>query len=311
MTIKDHGIISMDHKNLVNSYLKRGNPTTSEQTFMSLYAWRKGRPLKVVEADGSLLFLFKHEEYTTIFGPPHGEIKMQDAINAAKKVTGANVIAFERIPEQNEPLLKIDNTHIDEDRPNADYVYLKDDLLNLPGNRYHAKKNLVTQCVSSYDCKYEEISKQNIIEIRDFFERWCNDVDCGRSPGLCHEYVALTDIFENYWKFDLFGGALRIDGRVEAFTMGERLNHNTAVVHFEKATKKFRGSYQLINNWFVKNHLNTFEFINREQDMNIEGLRKAKMSYYPHHMAKKHTIYLDKSNIPPIKTLDELRCEEE
>jgi len=310
MAIKDHGIISIDHKELVDSYLEKAAPTTSEQTFASLYAWRKGRPLKVIEVDGSLLFLFKHDDYTTVFGPPLGKIDMSKIMGAIRKIADTDIVAFERIPEKNRPQFIDKMAHVDPDRSNADYVYLREDLSNLSGNKYHSKKNLLTQCMSNYDCKYETISRQNMTQLRDFFERWCEENNCGRSSGLCHEYVAITDIFENYQSFDLLGAAIRIDGNIEGFTIGERLNHNTAVVHFEKANKNFKGSYQLINNWFVKNHLKDFEYINREQDMNIEGLRKAKMSYYPHHMTEKYTVYLDKNNKPSLKTLDELRCEE-
>jgi hypothetical protein len=83
-------------------------------------------------------------------------------------------------------------------------------------------------------------------------------------------------------------------GRIEAFSIAERLNPTTAVVHFEKANPEWRGMYQLINQWFCRNELLGFEFVNREQDLGIEGLRKAKESYHPHHLVKKFAVEEDR-----------------
>ena len=88
----------------------------------------------------------------------------------------------------------------------------------------------------------------------------------------------------------MIGGAVVVDGRIEAFAIGERLNPATAVVHFEKANPEMRGMYQLINQWFVRNELSDYMYVNREQDLGIEGLRKAKESYHPHHMVRKFTV---------------------
>jgi hypothetical protein len=86
---------------------------------------------------------------------------------------------------------------------------------------------------------------------------------------------------------NVFGGAIYVDGCLEAFALGEKLNENTAVVHFEKANPEIRGLYQLINQWFCKNVLQGFTYVNREQDLGSEGLRRAKISYRPHHMVEK------------------------
>jgi hypothetical protein len=88
----------------------------------------------------------------------------------------------------------------------------------------------------------------------------------------------------------LTGGAVVVEGRIEAFAIGERLNLAAAVVHFEKANPELRGMYQLINQWFCRNELAEYSFVNREQDLGIEGLRKAKESYCPHHMVRKFIV---------------------
>ena len=100
---------------------------------------------------------------------------------------------------------------------------------------------------------------------------------------------ALREGLDHFEDFGLICGAVRVEGRIEAFSFGEALNENTAVVHFEKAMSGFPGLYQVINHWFCRYGLVEFEFVNREQDLGVPGLRQAKQSYHPHHMVEKFT----------------------
>ena len=88
------------------------------------------------------------------------------------------------------------------------------------------------------------------------------------------------------------GGVIEIDGKVEAFALGEQLNPQTAVIHVEKANPQFDGLYQLINQEFCTHEWESVDYINREQDCGEEGLRKAKLSYHPHHLVNKYTVQL-------------------
>jgi hypothetical protein len=90
----------------------------------------------------------------------------------------------------------------------------------------------------------------------------------------------------------LKGGAILIDGKVEAFTLGEPLNQNTVVIHIEKANPTYEGIYPLLNQAFLENEWSGYTYINREQDLGEEGLRKSKESYFPHHMVNKYIIRL-------------------
>jgi len=119
---------------------------------------------------------------------------------------------------------------------------------------------------------------------------WCKAHDCGRTPGLCQEYLAINELFKHGDDFEIYGGAVKIDGVVQAYASGSRLNSNTAAVHFEKAMPEFRGLYQLINQWVCQHEFDAFEFINREQDVGIESLRKAKESYFPDRMISKYIV---------------------
>jgi hypothetical protein len=110
--------------------------------------------------------------------------------------------------------------------------------------------------------------------------------------GLEAENAAIKAVFDKFEYLGVFGGAVYIDDKVEAFTLAEPLNDETAVVHFEKANSGIEGLYQVINQWFCQRALRGFRFVNREQDLGVSGLRKAKQSYHPHHMVEKNIVYL-------------------
>ena len=107
--------------------------------------------------------------------------------------------------------------------------------------------------------------------------------------GIDAERKVLELIFNNYDQFGFLGGVLRVNGEVVAFTFGEELNRNTFVTHFEKAFSSIRGAYPMINMMFSKNTLTKYEYVNREDDVGSEGLRKAKLSYYPAKLLEKFT----------------------
>jgi hypothetical protein len=100
-------------------------------------------------------------------------------------------------------------------------------------------------------------------------------------------------MFENFKELDLIGGAIRVDGVIQAFAIAEQLSPGVAVCHFEKALPGIQGLGQLINKWFALRGLKDFTFINREQDLGVPGLRQAKKSYHPHHLVEKYTLSVD------------------
>jgi hypothetical protein len=104
--------------------------------------------------------------------------------------------------------------------------------------------------------------------------------------------VAVKTALDNYESLGVVGGTVYVEGKLEAFTLAERLNQDTAVIHFEKANPEIEGLYQVINQWFCQKELGNFKFVNREQDLGIMGLRKAKQSYHPHHMVEKHITHV-------------------
>jgi hypothetical protein len=110
--------------------------------------------------------------------------------------------------------------------------------------------------------------------------------------GLLGEERAIYEALHNMDNLDFKGGVIHINGKVEAFALGEQLNPQTAVIHIEKANPAFDGLYQLINQEFCAHEWKDIPYINREQDLGEEGLRKAKLSYHPHHLVNKYIVTL-------------------
>ena len=295
--------IKLSHKPLFREFLSIFPPDISEHTFANLYAWHSSKPIQIVQTTNALIVAIDRGDYMTILGPPLGPVSLGNAAAILCETAGKPVAAFERIPEQYAKVAKDQGLTVVEDRNNFDYVYRRKDLAELDGRRFHAKRNLIAQCLNDYDCKYEEISAANLSEVIEMMGRWCKNHECGKDKGLCSENLAIGELLNNFGELGAFGAAIRISGKVEAFTIGEGLNSSTAVVHFEKAMGQFKGLYQLINQQFCKNHLANFEYVNREQDLGLDGLRKSKTSYFPDYYVKKYLIYLDPEKEGKLKPI--------
>ncbi len=301
--------LELKHRPLIEDYLQRFPPEISEHTFANLFVWRHSRPIRVLETDGSLILLAGEGSACTIFGPPLGTISLAHALDAARAATPRAVIAIELIPESRRDELRAAGLDPCEDRDNFDYVYRREDLAFLHGRNYHNKRNLIAQALADYDCTYESITHANLPQVIELQHRWCAARRCGETPHLCHEFIATSEALNNFEALGLTGGAVRIGGRLEAYTVAQALTPATAVIHFEKAMLEFKGLYQVINRWCAEHELGTYEYINREQDLGVAGLRQAKESYFPHHMVKKYfaPIGMSREDYLKMRTV-ERRC---
>jgi len=278
-------------KPLVDAALRENPPEVSELTFTNLFCWQAKRQVSVAEREGGLIFLAQEAD-RSFFMPPACTCDVERA--ARDMFEHAHAVGFEpvieRVPEAMSEALARAGFRVEEDRANWDYVYQVSDLASLEGRHYDGKRNFVHQALTNNRCEYRSITSANVRDCLALETSWCNLRHCELDPGLEAEQRAIASCFEHWDELVLFGGAVLVESKIQAFAIGERLNQDTAVVHFEKADPELRGMYQLINHWFARNELSGFTYVNREQDLGIEGLRKAKESYHPHHMVRKFTV---------------------
>ena len=178
-------------------------------------------------------------------------------------------------------------------RDRFDYLYNAEDLRSLAGRRYHAKRNYVNRFrLENADWQYEPLSATLARECLQVAETWYGGRDYASDSDLAHEYDAIIESFRHFDELGYLGGAIRVDGKVQAFTIGELMNADTVVVHIEKADPGITGLYPMINQEFCRRLGAAIAYVNREEDMGDAGLRKAKESYYPVQLVEKYELML-------------------
>ena len=174
------------------------------------------------------------------------------------------------------------------DRDYADYLYLRSDLATLSGKRFQPKRNHVNKFKRTYaNYAYTPITPDHIRECLLLEQEWCQANDCDKQEGTGNERRALTYALEHFDELQLTGGILHVEGQIAAFSFGSPINQDTFGVHVEKADTRIEGAYAMINYEFANHVPEQYTYLNREEDLGIEGLRKAKLSYQP-------TIILEK-----------------
>ncbi len=176
--------------------------------------------------------------------------------------------------------------HAEESPDDFDYLYRTEDLATLPGKAYHSKKNHISAFSRAHEWHFEPLSEDNVEDMVRLSEEWCEEKG-GCSHSLRDEQCAIKRILRTPALFSLSGGLIRVEGKAVAFTLGSPINERVFDIHVEKALSAFSGAYAVINREFAKT-LTVYEYLNRENDMGIPGLRRAKESYRPAILLKKY-----------------------
>jgi hypothetical protein len=173
---------------------------------------------------------------------------------------------------------------IAEDRDNFDYLYLRQDLAELAGKKYHKKRNLVNQFVNYYAHEERPLSPELVPQALRVLDRWRED------KGFDGDYAAARESLERFAALDLRGAMYYINGEPAGWCLGEGIaGGRMFAVHFEKALDEYKGIFQYINQSFAASLPESFLHINREQDLGDEGLRQAKLTYRPSGFVRKYT----------------------
>lgn len=180
----------------------------------------------------------------------------------------------------------------------ADYIYRKEDLAELKGNKYSKKRNLIHQFQKEYvntnRISIEPLTPALCSECLEFLEEWCKEHGCDKETqnDLACEKAAAINMLKHIGDFDVKGLALRVDGKISAYGIAAHLTPEIGVFHFEKAFASIKGLYQFFDNACARELFNGYAYINKESDMNLEGLGKAKKSYHPTMMIKSYILSL-------------------
>ena len=281
--------IHMNHQEAYSRVLARCPQPTSDYSFVNLWAWADEYGL--IWAWENDMVWIQQTFPVPVYWAPVGDWRRCDW-PAVLSGHFSGPAEFTRVPEKLADLWKEKSGQgrgiFEPLRGHWDYLYACADLVSLKGNRYHKKKNLLNQFLANYSYQYEPLGPELTEKALALQTDWCTWRDCEASDMLSAENRVIEKVLKNWSGLNgLSGGALLIDDRIAAYTIAEMLGSGTLVIHFEKGNPDYKGVYQAINQMFLERFGNPDILVNREQDLDDEGLRKAKLSYHPVDYLKK------------------------
>lgn len=281
-------------KELITSYLMKYPSRSCDRTFANILLWSVHYHVDFALYKNTLIFRDMDADASYAF--PAGEDEnakavIEELMDAAHQ-EGREFSLYEITSENFEKLEEWfpGKFEIEYDRDYADYVYEAEALTTLAGKKLHGKRNHINKFKKMFEGRwsYESLSKENQDECLEMVTKWCEINKCTEDPEKNSELCVAKNSIRMREELELTGGALRVDGKIVALTIGEAVNDDTFVVHIEKAFADVDGAYPMINQQFVQRELyGKYKYINREDDLGIEGLRKAKLSYKPAFLIEK------------------------
>ena len=290
--------VTLDDKPILDSYFKQGEFLNSEFTFTNMFIWQKPYNIRYAQSDGNLCIFSRHGNglesvnMTTMQGDVSATVpkilEYFSQINQAPQIRIFGKDQKERMKE-----LFPDMFRYEKDINSADYVYKTENLINLPGSRYHAKRNHINKFKSLYDFSYKPITPELCKDCRTLFAQW-RETKKDTVSNIDEQLYAVNTLLDNFENLDIKGGCITVDNQLVAFSFGEVLcqKESIVVIHLEHADTNFHGSFPIMNQQFLENQWSDYHFVNREEDMGLEGLRKAKKSYYPAFLTDKYILTL-------------------
>lgn len=301
---------NIEDKEWMDELFACSNLMATDFCFTTLFLWRHTYEITICRykdallarsiTDGEPYYMFPQGRVTYSLLPEVVELLRNDA----KVNFNAPLIMFsvlESTKEQLEFLLP-DKFIFERERETDDYIYRAVDLLTLRGKKLQSKRNHLARFIELPNWCYEPITAANLSECIAMNSEWCELYECEKDDSKQEEANYTKECLERFNELKLVGGLLRLDNKVVAFTVGEMLNHNTFIVHIEKAFSNIKGAYPTISREFLRSQTAVpieytlangepnleitteeigFEYVSREDDAGDENLRRAKMQYNP------------------------------
>jgi hypothetical protein len=289
--------VTLADQELLLPFYRRLNSRSCDDCFSNLYLWKHLEPMEYQIPDGILIL--KSKTPKPFFRFPMGEQeKLPAALDAMASLASEEGVPFKIryvTKEQFDLIEKVcpGKFYFEPTRNYWDYVYETEKLKNLSGRKYHGKKNHINKFLRDYpDWSFEPITDDNVEECFQMGLKWRVLNDCDELYEKRIEMCVALNSLRLLKELHLTGGLLRVNGQVVAYTIGEKVNDDTFVVHIEKALTDVEGAYTVINQQFVEHAMDGIPYVNREDDTGDEGLREAKESYHPVMMVEKGEVTL-------------------
>lgn len=288
--------IELEDMKILKPFLTVADELTCEISFVNLFLWQPLYNNCYCIEDG-IMYLKSCDDNIVTYSLPFGDIK-----TGMQKIIEHTGTPYPEIWAQEGPRFQqfkaIYGKYYDiiESRNNFDYIYDSKDIITLSGKKYHSKRNHISAFTKQYDWHYEDINADNIDKVKRCTEIWYDQNTDRMNEELKTEMQGIALMLDNMEALDIKGGTIVVNDKVVAFTLGSPINQNIYNIHTEKAIEGYDTAYAVINHEFAARNLDTYKYINREDDLGIEGLRKSKLSYKPTIILPKY-ICIKKENI--------------
>lgn len=289
--------IELEDRTLLEPFTNQKGRWLSDMNFSNMFMWRHSREISYTFLQEHLIVQTRYPHQNPFVFYPLGAGDKKPIIESLIQFYKDLSLPLELHSLQSNEVEEIESYfphtfEITQRRDRFDYVYNVEELITLSGRKFHKKKNHLNRFWLTYpQTQYESFSNANLTEVLKVNNMW---FEAGNSEdkGLYFENLGINDALSHFDKLSLRGGLLRCDGEIIAFSFGEEIDDDLALIHIEKANIAFSGAYQAINQALLKNEFSNHRYVNREEDLGIEGLRKAKLSYQPSFLLEKYDARL-------------------
>ncbi len=269
---------------------------TCENLYLNALIWNDVYQYEFAYFDEETIIIRLFENGGFIYLLPLGK-SFYDALNAIIKLLGENDHLTASDGKRLEKLKEFlgEKINLIPSEENFDYIYSTEDLAYLQGKKYHQKRNHISAFTRKFNWRYETLTDDNINDVFKVATAWVKERADSGDEDILIELDSIKEILPHHKKLDIIGGVLYVDEEPVAFAFGSPINDKIFDVTTEKALSDYPGAYSVINNEFAKHEmLGSFEMLNREDDLGIEGLRRAKRSYNPIILLKKYLVEIKK-----------------
>ncbi|MGB5824216.1 MAG: phosphatidylglycerol lysyltransferase domain-containing protein [Proteocatella sp.] len=294
--VQDFKQIVSDSLEEMRPYFQKVNYEACEYNFITLYMWQTVYDFHYITKENYMVVFGRSDEGLFAIQPICENKYMHEALEYIKSIFEIydSKMVIKAVTEPVREYLQgnyPEKFEYETNRDDYDYIYEAESLRTLGGRKMHSKKNHFNGFLKEYGDRYvyKAIDKSEFDECLRLADKWAFSRE--KDKNLIGENLAIKKVLKNSAKFKCLKiGGIYIDNELEAFTFGDHINEELAVIHIEKANPDLRGVYSAINKLFLQNEFPDVKYVNREDDLGIEGLRQAKLSYKPFKLVEKYTV---------------------
>lgn len=279
--------VEIESRDAIHAFFQRNPYRNCDFSFSNIFCWKHRYNTTYCIDNGFLFFRFQTSSKRAGYMMPLGDGDLKQALDILLRDAHERNDVFFLFAITPEMFEKIDEAFPDRfvyqsDRDWSEYIYDSQDLISLKGKKFQSKRNHINKFKRSYTYEYLPITRDIIPDCLALYRRWCRENGgCEEDISLAEERIATEKAFSHFEQLELKGGALRIDGEILAYSYGQALGQDTFGVHAEKSLHSIDGGFTMINQQFAEHECAGYRYINREEDLGLESLRQAKLSYQP------------------------------